>query len=111
MFNEEGRKEGADEVANQDDLANQLSTPGSGTVVFTSSQGKELSREDEKWGHGAFTLALLEGLQGKADHPEIHISQLDAFVEGRVKELTNNRQRPTMVRPPGMTNVPIALAD
>jgi WD40 repeat protein len=111
VFNEEGRKGGDEEVANQDDLANQLSTPGSGTVVFTSSQGKELSREDEKWGHGAFTLALLEGLQGKADHPEIHISQLDAYVEGRVKELTNNRQRPTMVRPSGMTNVPIARAD
>jgi uncharacterized caspase-like protein len=110
VFNEEGTK-GDEEVANQDDLANQLSTPGSGTVVFTSSQGKELSREDEKWGHGAFSLALLEGLQGKADHPEIHISQLDAYVEGRVKELTKNRQRPTMVRPPGMTNVPIARAD
>jgi WD40 repeat protein len=110
VFNEEGTK-GDEEVANQDDLANQLSTPGSGTVVFTSSQGKELSREDEKWGHGAFSLALLEGLQGKADHPDIHISQLDAYVEGRVKELTNNHQRPTMVRPPGMTNVPIARAD
>jgi hypothetical protein len=110
VFNEEGTK-GDEEVANQDDLANQLSTPGSGTVVFTSSQGKELSREDEKWGHGAFSLALLEGLQGKADHPEIHISQLDAYVERRVKELTVNHQRPTMVRPPGMTNVPIARAN
>jgi len=110
VFNEEGTK-GDEEVANQDDLANQLSTPGSGTVVFTSSQGKELSREDEKWGHGAFSLALLEGLQGRADHPDIHISQLDAYIEGRVKELTLNRQRPTMVRPPGMTNVPIARAN
>jgi hypothetical protein len=43
VFNEEGMK-GDEEVANQDDLANQLSTPGSGTVVFTSSQGRELSR-------------------------------------------------------------------
>ena len=64
VFNEAGLK-GDDGVADVNDLANQLSTAGSGTVVFTSSQGKELSEEIDKWGHGAFTQALLEGLQGR----------------------------------------------
>jgi len=109
VFNEAGLK-GDDGVADVNDLANQLSTAGSGTVVFTSSQGKELSKEIDKWGHDAFTQALLEGLQGQADHPEIHISQLDAYMARRVKELTQGRQHPTMVRPPGMTNIPIASA-
>jgi uncharacterized caspase-like protein len=38
-------------------------------AIFTSSEGYELSQEGRQWGggHGVFTWALLEGLQGKAD--------------------------------------------
>ncbi len=35
---------------------------------MAASTGKESSLESPEWGHGAFTLALLEGLgEGKAD--------------------------------------------
>jgi hypothetical protein len=106
VWNEPGQK-GDDSLPDMNDLANQLTTAGSGTIVFTSSQGKELSREDDKWGHGAFTKLLLEGLNGAADNPLVHISELDVYIEKMMKQL-NPRQHPTMVRPPGMSNIAIA---
>lgn len=106
VWNEPGEK-GDDSLPDMNDLANQLTSAGSGTIVFTSSQGKELSREDDKWGHGAFTKLLLEGLDGAADNPLIHISELDVYIERMMKQL-NPRQHPTMVRPPGMSNIAIA---
>jgi hypothetical protein len=36
-------------------------------TVLTSSTAKELSREDEKWNHGAFTRVLLDTLGREAD--------------------------------------------
>lgn len=33
-----------------------------GAVVFTSSTGRQYSLENEDWGNGAFTKALVEGL-------------------------------------------------
>ena len=49
--------------------ASQLIEKGTGTIVFASSTGRESSFEDSSWrgGHGAFTAALLEGLEGAAD--------------------------------------------
>ncbi|RMG18651.1 MAG: caspase family protein, partial [Bacteroidetes bacterium] len=38
-----------------------------GLTVMTSSSGREYSYENPKWGHGAFTKAILEGLDGQAD--------------------------------------------
>ncbi|MBW2640752.1 MAG: hypothetical protein JRE10_11495, partial [Deltaproteobacteria bacterium] len=35
-------------------------------VIFTSSRGNEISQEDDQWGHGAFSFAILQGLSGKA---------------------------------------------
>lgn len=49
-------------------LFNKLS--GQGEIeVLVSSQGDELSWESSKWGHGAFTRALIDGLSGAADDP------------------------------------------
>ncbi|MEJ0032444.1 MAG: hypothetical protein WDO15_19765 [Bacteroidota bacterium] len=43
-------------------------TEENGVVIMAASTGKESSLESPEWGHGAFTLALLEGLgEGKAD--------------------------------------------
>jgi uncharacterized caspase-like protein len=36
----------------------------SNVTVLTSSKADKLSREDEKWGHGAFTKVLLDALSG-----------------------------------------------
>ena len=47
-------------------LVNELSDVENGAVVFTSSTGKQYSLEDERWNNGAFTKALIEGLNGKS---------------------------------------------
>jgi hypothetical protein len=69
------------------------------------------SRAD--WGNGAFTKAILEGLfEGRADllrKGTITLSQLDAYVADRVKQLTGGVQHPIMIRPPTVPDFPIAL--
>ena len=75
-----------------------------GIVVFASSTGRQLSAESSEWGNGAFTKAIVEGIQlGKADllgDGFITTSSLDTFVEHRVRVLTEDRQNPVMGRPP-----------
>lgn len=84
-----------------------------GGVVFTSSTGKEPSLESSQWGHGAFTKALLEGLNGagasKIDKTKINIKSLDSFISDRVKELTNGWQQPTSIVPPDSPDFTIAV--
>ncbi|MBX9894681.1 MAG: caspase family protein [Nitrosomonas sp.] len=83
-------------------VVNELAKAGQGAVVFASSTGNQVSVELDEFKHGAFTKALLEGLDGKADLLKdgfISTSELDAFVSQRVKELTNGEQMPTTVKP------------
>ena len=87
------------------EFANKLGDPANGSVVFSSSSGKQLSQENEEWGNGAFTRALIEGLKGKADpynDKVITNKSLDSYVSSRVAKLTNNGQTPTTVTPPNM---------
>ena len=68
-----------------------------GVTVMTSSSGKEFSYENPKWGHGAFTKAILEGLNGSADFNQdkvINLMELNLYVMERVKKLTDGRQHP-----------------
>jgi len=67
------------------------------TVVFTSSTGKELSHENSRERHGAFTWALLQGLRGAADYDrsgQITMKALDMYVSRAVPDLTNGLQHP-----------------
>ncbi len=75
-----------------------------GVVIMSASTGKETSLEDEKWGHGAFTLSLIEGMKnGKADllfsDGLVELRELDTFVFQNVKKLTAGRQTPTTQKP------------
>ena len=93
-------------------LVNELSDVESGAVVFTSSTGKQYSLENESWGNGAFTEALIEGINGKADlfnKGKITIKSLDAWIAERVKALTNGQQTPTAVIPQSMSDFPIGI--
>ncbi len=68
-----------------------------GVTVMTSSSGKEYSYEQPDWGHGAFTKAILEGLDGEADYNKnevINLMELNLYVTERVKQLTSGRQHP-----------------
>jgi WD40 repeat protein len=51
-----------------DDLLRDLVTDDYGVIVMCSSMGREESQEQDSWGHGAFTKALIEGLPGSADY-------------------------------------------
>lgn len=85
-------------VVDMTEALQQLIKTGSGVVVMAASTGKESSHESSEWGHGAFTKALLEGVDGKADYDDdtvISIKELDLYITNRVKEITNGAQHPT----------------
>ncbi|NUQ63640.1 MAG: caspase family protein [Pirellulales bacterium] len=87
-------------AASQDELADSL-VKDAGVMVFASSRGNEKSLEDPDWRHGAFTRALLDGLDGQADliaDGRITVSELQTFVADRVKRLTAGRQHPHIPR-------------
>lgn len=82
----------------------------SGVVVMSASTGSEVSIEDPAWGHGAFTKALLDGLDGLADYDRngiITLKELDLHVTRNVKKLTNGSQRPTTQIPENMPDFPL----
>jgi WD40 repeat protein len=70
----------------------------SNVTVLTSSMADKLSREDEKWQHGAFTQVLLDAL-GSADDIDtdrngvISMAELTAYVAKHLDELTGGDQQ------------------
>ena len=90
----------------------ELNAAGSGVVIMAASTGNELSQERPEWGHGAFTKALLEGFDGKADVNRdgiVDMKEIDLYVTNRVKELTNGEQHPTTEIPRIMPNFPLMV--
>jgi WD40 repeat protein len=68
----------------------------SGNVtVLTSSKANELSREDEKWQHGAFTKVLLDGLAGRAktERRVITMGGLTDYIGKELEQLTEGNQK------------------
>ena len=90
----------------------EMSSKEYGVVVMAAATGYEYSLEHPDWGHGAFTLALLEGLgEGKADiKPDgiIYLRELDYYLAERVRELTGGRQHPTTQKPSSISRLPLA---
>ena len=89
-----------------------LANDESGVVVMASSTGREVSIESNKWGHGAFTLALTEGLSGKADYNRdstVYLTEIDNYVTDRVKELTHGEQHPTTQKPTTVRSFPVVV--
>ena len=76
---------------------------GTGQVIMTATTGNGYSYEQKSWGHGAFTKALIEGLEEhKADYDDdsaVSIKELDLYVTKRVKILTKGKQKPTTIIP------------
>jgi hypothetical protein len=99
-------------VADVTAVVNELTSAENGVVAFASSTGREVSLERPEWGNGAFTKALIEGLGGKADllhNGAITLSELDAYVVNRVKDLTGGVQHAVMLRPSTVSDYPVAL--
>ncbi len=83
--------------ANVNEAVEELLNREAGLTVMTSSSGSEFSYENPIWGHGAFTKAILEGLDGNADYnldQVIHLTELNLYVTQRVKDLTSGQQHP-----------------
>ncbi|GAB5047364.1 caspase family protein [Thermodesulfovibrio sp. TK110] len=93
-------------------VINELTSAENGVVVFASSTGRQYSLEDPAWGNGAFTKAVVEGINGKADlfgKRKITINMLDAFIAERVKELTKGKQTPVTTKPVTVPDFPVAV--
>ncbi|MGH9762386.1 MAG: caspase family protein [Blastocatellia bacterium] len=70
---------------------------GQGGAILTASDVSEPSRENPGWGHGIFTLALLEGLEGAADFNGDRVvtcGELFQYVRSRVAIATSFKQNP-----------------
>jgi uncharacterized caspase-like protein len=70
--------------------------------------------EDPSWGNGAFTKAVVEGINGKADlnsTGRITYKMLDFYISERVKELTHGRQTPVTQGPGGVPDFPITTVN
>jgi Caspase domain/WD domain, G-beta repeat len=70
----------------------------SNVTVLTSSTADKVSHEDEKWGHGAFTKALLDALSGSDEVDTNHdgvisMSELTAYIQKHLTELTHGDQQ------------------
>ncbi len=73
-----------------------------GVMVFASSRGDQVSFESAEWQHGAFTKAVLEGIQeGKANldtgmgqDGNITVAKLLVYLQARVPKMTKEQQHP-----------------
>ena len=72
---------------------------GTGATVISSSGGAEYSIEGGQFKNGLFTYCMITGLtERKADlnkDGEIHISELQRYVQDEVANISNGRQTPT----------------
>jgi WD40 repeat protein len=94
-------------------VANALGSDENGLVVFAASRGREFALEQEEWGHGAFSEALIEALNGKADREfyrngHITVNFLDSWLEEHVAKITKDQQHPVAVKPHAVSDFPVA---
>ena len=75
---------------------------GTGAVIISSSGGHQVSKEDPKWENGAFTEAILAGLNEQSadsnNDGKIFVSELRDFVIDEVVQMTGGNQTPTVRR-------------
>lgn len=96
-----------------DQILKEMQSDYRGLVTFAASTGKQVSVEKQEWGHGAFTKALLEGLDGKADgyggpaNGYIETKELGAWIIDRVKELTGREQDAIHTQPSELPPFPL----
>jgi hypothetical protein len=92
-------------------VINEMTSAENGAVVFAASSGNQVALERPEWGNGAFTKALVEGLNGAAaiQGNRITLKMLDLYISERVKELTGGLQTPVTRSPYEMPDYPLAL--
>lgn len=96
----------------QAELLAELQSAGRGVVVFSATTGAGLAQEDVELGNGAFTKALVEALQGKADgngDRSVWVAEIETYLGRRVRDLTGGLQTPTTAKPANLPDFPLAL--
>lgn len=72
---------------------------GTGATVISSAGGAEYAIESDEWQNGLFTYNFIQGFkERKADANGdglIQISEIRAYVNKQVAEMSNNKQKPT----------------
>nr|VFJ62338.1 MAG: WD40 repeat [Candidatus Kentron sp. FW] len=110
-----GKRDAAQEDADITEALRALQKAAGHVAVMAAAGDQEESREHSDWKHGAFTRALIDGVEGKhADHDKdghIGIRELDRYITERVKELTEGRQHTITDIPEDMPNFPVAMVD
>ena len=99
-------------VADINGIIQDLIATENGMVVFAASTGEQFSLESAEWGNGAFTKALVEGLDGKAaygEDGEITTAGLELYLGREVKALTGGQQTPTVAKPHTIADFPIVV--
>jgi hypothetical protein len=84
-------------IGRADNLIRDLQNDDCGVIVIAASLGDEVSLESQIDKGGFFTLALTEGLTGKADYNQDGLIQLNEALEytvRRVREMSDNKQHP-----------------
>jgi TolB-like protein len=78
-----------------EDLAARL-PPAEGLYILAAARSGENSREMSSYGHGAFTQALLDGIEGAAADPDglIRVFGLASYAGRVVPEMTGEAQTP-----------------
>lgn len=92
-------------------VTSELASVQSGVVVYMASTAGQTSRESTRWGNGAFTRAVVEGLRGKADYEQtgrITVTTLAHYISDRVQQLTHGEQTPTTAQPSTVPDFQIA---
>lgn len=93
-------------------VVNELSSAENGVIVFAASTGRQFAQESAKWGNGAFTRAVIEGMSGEADSSgsgRITHKMLDLYISERVKAMTRGKQSPVTIVPQGIADFPVAV--
>ena len=96
-----------------------IALSGKTMLIFSATEGRELSQESPKWGggHGVFTYFLLRGLQGEANVPDedgsidelVRLGELVDYVRNKVEVETNRRQHPQVSAADWDRNFPMSV--
>lgn len=89
------------DIKNETNISAGLLFKSYGRAILTSSDVNESSRESNRWGggHGVFTWALIQGLDGNADMDRdrsISANELFEYVQNYVRKETNSKQNPRL---------------
>ncbi|MBF0556233.1 MAG: caspase family protein, partial [Nitrospirae bacterium] len=96
-------------------FVNELASAESGAIVFAASMGGQVSWESTTWGNGAFTKAVVEGIEGKADietSSRVTVILLEYYLSKRVPALAkeiNREQTPASAKPYAVADFPISI--